>query len=109
MEEPGYPGARLAFMSAGAELLAALLDGEGMMVPEDKQLRRPPHVAYVTLSHQYPLGMTMTAGRRMSMLKWAWTTDSWIIEDDYDSEFLPAFNDSAQSSAKQRQKRNSSR
>jgi GntR family transcriptional regulator/MocR family aminotransferase len=67
------------------------------------------HVAYVTPSHQYPLGMTMTAGRRMSMLKWARTTDSWIIEDDYDREFLPAFNDSAQSCAKQRQKRNSSR
>ena len=43
--------------------------------------------AYVTPSHQYPLGATMSAGRRMQLLNWAQSAGSWIIEDDYDSEY----------------------
>ncbi len=86
-EEPGYPGARVAFTSAGAQLVPVSVDGEGMMVSE--MIGRGPHarVVYVTPSHQYPLGMTMSAARRMSLLKWAEHTGSWIIEDDYDSEY----------------------
>jgi GntR family transcriptional regulator/MocR family aminotransferase len=74
-------------MSAGAELLPTPLDGEGMMLPRNKRRSRPARVAYVTPSHQYPLGMTMTAARRMSLLNWARSTGSWIVEDDYDSEY----------------------
>lgn len=87
VEDPGYPGARLAFLSSGAELLPAPLDDDGMMEPGNIGRRRPAHVAYVTPSHQYPLGMTMSAARRMSLLNWARTTESWVIEDDYDSEY----------------------
>ncbi|MFZ0883083.1 MAG: PLP-dependent aminotransferase family protein, partial [Candidatus Acidiferrales bacterium] len=43
--------------------------------------------AYITPSHQYPLGVTMTAARRMLLLNWAARTGAWIIEDDYDSEY----------------------
>jgi GntR family transcriptional regulator / MocR family aminotransferase len=84
MEEPGYPGARLAFTSMGAQLIPVPVDDEGMIVPE---IKVKAHVAYVTPSHQYPLGMTMSAARRMSLLKWAVRSGSWIIEDDYDSEY----------------------
>jgi GntR family transcriptional regulator/MocR family aminotransferase len=42
---------------------------------------------YITPSHQYPLGMTMSATRRMILLNWAVRTGAWIIEDDYDSEY----------------------
>src|SRR5260370_6803527 len=42
---------------------------------------------YVTPSHQYPLGMTMSATRRMLLLNWAVRSGAWIIEDDYDSEY----------------------
>ena len=87
IEDPGYPGARLAFISAGAELVAAPLDDDGMIVPKTNRRRGHAHVAYLTPSHQYPLGMTMSAARRMSILNWANTTGSWIIEDDYDSEY----------------------
>ncbi|HVB54820.1 MAG TPA: PLP-dependent aminotransferase family protein, partial [Candidatus Acidoferrales bacterium] len=41
----------------------------------------------MTPSHQYPLGTTMSATRRMQLLNWASRTGSWIIEDDYDSEY----------------------
>jgi GntR family transcriptional regulator/MocR family aminotransferase len=42
---------------------------------------------FVTPSHQFPLGMTMSAARRLQLLQWAHTNGAWIIEDDYDSEF----------------------
>jgi GntR family transcriptional regulator / MocR family aminotransferase len=87
MEEPGYPGARLAFTAVGVELIPAPVDSEGMIVPEISQRGLHARVAYVTPSHQYPLGMTMSAARRMSLLQWAVRSDAWIIEDDYDSEY----------------------
>jgi GntR family transcriptional regulator / MocR family aminotransferase len=87
VEEPGYPGARLAFTSAGARLIPIPVDGEGMTVSEIIGQSLRGRVAYVTPSHQYPLGMTMSAARRMSLLNWAVRSGSWIIEDDYDSEY----------------------
>jgi GntR family transcriptional regulator / MocR family aminotransferase len=86
-EEPGYPGAHLAFTAAGAELVPTAVDSEGLVVPEINRRGRHARVAYVTPSHQYPLGMTMSAARRMSLLQWAVRSDAWIIEDDYDSEY----------------------
>jgi GntR family transcriptional regulator/MocR family aminotransferase len=87
MEEPGYPGARLAFTAAGVELIPVPVDSEGMIVPEINRRGRHARVAYVTPSHQYPSGMTMSAARRMSLLQWAVRLDAWVIEDDYDSEY----------------------
>jgi GntR family transcriptional regulator/MocR family aminotransferase len=42
---------------------------------------------YVTPSHQYPLGSSMSATRRLALLEWAMRHDAWILEDDYDSEY----------------------
>jgi GntR family transcriptional regulator/MocR family aminotransferase len=52
-------------------------------------IRREPkaQAVYITPSHQYPLGMTMSATRRMLLLNWAERNGAWIIEDDYDSEY----------------------
>lgn len=51
--------------------------------------RRGPNAraVYITPSHQYPMGSTMSAARRMLLLNWAVRTGAWIIEDDYDSEY----------------------
>jgi len=87
MEEPGYRGARVAFMNAGAQLIAIPIDAEGMIVSEVMARPRAARLAYVTPSHQYPVGMTMSAARRISLLNWAMRSGSWIIEDDYDSEY----------------------
>lgn len=87
VEEPGYPGARLAFTSAGAQLIPVPVDDDGLIVPKIEKRRKSARVAYVTPSHQYPLGMTMSAARRMTLLNWAARSGSWIIEDDYDSEY----------------------
>lgn len=87
MEEPGYPGARQAFTTAGAELIPIGVDEEGMNVGEILRPGRKVRAAYVTPSHQYPLGMTMSATRRMLLLNWAVRSGAWVIEDDYDSEY----------------------
>lgn len=87
IEEPGYPGAQRALLLAGARMVRIPVDDEGMRVFTG--VRRCPHAraAYVTPSHQYPLGVTMSVGRRMELLSWASAAGAWIIEDDYDSEY----------------------
>lgn len=87
IEEPGYPGARHALMSVGAQLVAVPVDSEGLNVAEGIRRARNAHAVYITPSHQYPLGVTMTATRRMQLLNWAARNGAWIIEDDYDSEY----------------------
>ncbi len=87
MEEPGYPGARQAFMTAGAQLIPVRVDHDGMNIAEIIRRGRDARAVYVTPSHQYPMGMTMSATRRMLLLNWAARSGAWIIEDDYDSEY----------------------
>ena len=87
LEEPGYFGARRALTLAGARLVPVRVDGEGLDVEDG--IRRAPRAraAFVTPSHQFPLGVTMSAPRRLRLLDWARRTGAWIIEDDYDSEY----------------------
>jgi len=87
VEEPGYPGARQALLMAGAKLIPVPVDHEGLDVAEGIRRARSAHAVYITPSHQYPLGVTMTATRRMLLLHWAMRRGAWIIEDDYDSEY----------------------
>ncbi len=87
IEEPGYPSARQAVIGAGAEVVPVPLDDEGMKLEEMIRGGHNARVVYVTPSHQYPLGMMMSATRRMLLLNWAARAGTWIIEDDYDSEY----------------------
>ena len=87
MEEPGYSGARRALMTAGARPVPVPVDAEGLNIAEGMRRAKSARAAYITPSHQYPLGVTMTATRRMLLLQWAASRGAWIIEDDYDSEY----------------------
>ena len=87
VEEPGYPGARQALLMAGAKLVPVPVDEEGLDVAEGIRRARNARAVYITPSHQYPLGVTMTAARRMLLLQWAMRSGAWVIEDDYDSEY----------------------
>ncbi len=87
MEEPGYPGARQAFAMTDAQIIPIKTDAEGIVVSELARKRKHAKVVYVTPSHQYPMGMTMSAARRMELLNWAAGNGTWILEDDYDSEY----------------------
>jgi GntR family transcriptional regulator / MocR family aminotransferase len=87
MEEPGYVGARVAFLAAGARPVPVRVDDEGLDVAEGIRLAQRARLAYVTPSHQFPLGVVMSASRRLQLLAWARASGAWILEDDYDSEF----------------------
>jgi GntR family transcriptional regulator/MocR family aminotransferase len=89
MENPGYPGARSTFAAAGLIVRGQPVDAEGL-APSPTAWQKPPHLIYATPSHQYPLGMVMSAARRRQLLLQAAPHQTWFIEDDYDSEFRHA-------------------
>jgi GntR family transcriptional regulator/MocR family aminotransferase len=87
IEEPGYFGAHRALRAAGAQLVPVPVDAEGLHVATLQRRGTNIRAVYVTPSHQYPLGTTMSASRRFALLDWAARNEAWILEDDYDSEF----------------------
>jgi GntR family transcriptional regulator / MocR family aminotransferase len=87
MEDPGYHGARGAFMAAGANVIAVPVDQDGLDVMAGRTLAPDARLAFVTPSRQLPLGSTMSLPRRLLLLEWAAATRSAVFEDDYDSEF----------------------
>ena len=87
IEDPGYNGARGAFLAAGVRLIPVAVDDEGMNFPRVAGRQGKVRLAYVTPAHQYPLGITMSMSRRLALLDWANHADAWILEDDYDSEY----------------------
>jgi GntR family transcriptional regulator/MocR family aminotransferase len=87
LEEPGYLGARAAFESAGARVYPVPVDAEGLRVEVGVGRAPRARLAYVTPSHQYPLGVTLGLPRRLALLEWARASSAWVFEDDYDSEF----------------------
>ena len=87
VEEPGYSLERSVLIAAGCELCPVPVDSDGLDAAEGIRLYRKARAAFVTPSHQYPLGVTMSASRRLQLLNWAQSSGAWIIEDDYDSEF----------------------
>lgn len=87
MEDPGYMGARASLHAAGAKLVSVAVDEDGLSVGEGVARAPRARMVYVTPSHQFPLGVTMTLARRLELLGWARKSGAWILEDDYDSEY----------------------
>ncbi len=85
LEEPGYLGARSAFLGSGADLVPLRVQKGGwdLANPDAK----PPRMIYVTPSCQWPLGTIMGKDERMQLLAIAERHNAWIIEDDYDGEY----------------------
>ena len=87
LEEPGYRFARNVFTLNGCRIVPVPVDNEGLNVATGIARCRSARAVLVTPSHQYPLGVTMSASRRLQLLEWSYKSGSWIIEDDYDSEY----------------------
>ncbi|MFC3324333.1 MocR-like pyridoxine biosynthesis transcription factor PdxR [Mesorhizobium cantuariense] len=87
IENPCYPMAHAVLAGSGVRVFGVPVDEEGLDPEIGESLCPKARAAYVTPSHQYPLGVTMTMRRRLVLLDWAQRNDAWIIEDDYDSEF----------------------
>ncbi|MFL1418114.1 PLP-dependent aminotransferase family protein [Pseudomonas fildesensis] len=86
IENPGYRAAGHAFALAGGRLHGVAVDAEGIDCNVLNHLK-DCRLAYVTPSHQYPLGVVMSLARRLELLAWAERSGGWIIEDDYDGEY----------------------
>jgi len=87
LEDPGYPGARAALTAAGARIVPVPVDAEGIRLDARRARDDAPRLIFVTPSHQYPLGVTMSLNRRVALLRFARRAGAWIIEDDYDGEY----------------------
>jgi GntR family transcriptional regulator/MocR family aminotransferase len=87
LEDPGYIGARGALQSAGADVVPVPVDREGLNVADAITRCPSARLVYITPSHQFPLGVTMSLPRRLALLEWAHRAGAWILEDDYDSEY----------------------
>ncbi|MGP7819468.1 MocR-like pyridoxine biosynthesis transcription factor PdxR [Niallia sp. 01092] len=86
MENPGYDGVKKVFQKEGCylhDIPVSVEDGYSVECLKNSNC----HLAYVTPSHQFPLGLIMPIAKRMQLLQWANANNAYIIEDDYDSEF----------------------
>src|SRR4051812_23370336 len=89
LEDPGYAGASLTLRAHGMTVRPVPVDEDGLDVaalpsPDDPAA---PRLVYVTPSHQFPTGATLSLPRRLRLLEWAARRRALIVEDDYDSEF----------------------
>lgn len=95
VEDPSHNVVREIFSFAGAVVTPIRVDLEGISVDELQascdHIKEGPHkkpkLAYVTPSHQFPFGVTLSMKRRVQLLEWAKANQAFIIEDDYDSEY----------------------
>ena len=86
MEDPGYFGAIDAFTSAGARLVPVPVDDEGLEVTEGRRRAGRARLAYLTPTHQFPLGVVMSHPRRLAAPEWARESGAYLLEYDCDSE-----------------------
>ena len=86
IEDPGFHQARRVFALAEATIVPRPVDREGMVI-EGGRRRPAPKLLYLTPSHQFPLGVTMSLKRRKALLQFAQTCGAYILEDDYNAEF----------------------
>ncbi|WDC17627.1 PLP-dependent aminotransferase family protein [Escherichia albertii] len=87
MEDPGFPLIRPIITRHGVEILPVPVDDNGLDATSGIQNYPDARFALITPAHQSPLGVALSLARRHQILEWAERSRSWIIEDDYDSEF----------------------
>jgi GntR family transcriptional regulator / MocR family aminotransferase len=87
VESPGYQPVQHVLRAAGLDVVQVPVDREGLNVSAGRNLKPHARLAYVTPSHQYPMGYEMSLARRDALLNWAATEDAYIVEDDYDGDY----------------------
>lgn len=85
-EDPAYPGLISVLEERGIEVQGIAVDSQGFDVAKALEMCPAAKVAFVTPSHQYPMGMPLSMPRRLAVIEWARKSGGWIVEDDYDSE-----------------------
>jgi GntR family transcriptional regulator/MocR family aminotransferase len=86
IEDPCYQQTRRVLTLAGARIVPKPLDDQGIVIARSP--KEPlPKLIYITPSHQFPLGVTMSFQRRTALLDFARAHNAFVFEDDYDAEF----------------------
>nr|WHW29288.1 hypothetical protein [uncultured bacterium] len=85
VEDPSLPMLHYGMKLGGSRLVPVPVDSEGLCV--DRLWDTEASAVLVTPSHQFPMGVAMSAARRAQLVEWAQSRRAWIIEDDYDGEF----------------------
>jgi GntR family transcriptional regulator/MocR family aminotransferase len=84
VEDPGFRPPWRLLQTLGAKVTGVPVDDQGLVV---EAIPPGTRLVYVTPTHQFPLGMSMSLPRRLALLAWAERHQAAILEDDYDSEF----------------------
>ena len=87
LEDPSWAGSRGALIGADARIVPVPVDRNGLDVDRGIALAPEARLVYVSPSHQFPMGVTLSLERRLTLLAWAAQQGAWIVEDDYDSEY----------------------
>ncbi len=85
--DPGYNTARWCIERAGLKTVPIPVDDDGLQVSKLTSPQCEARILYLTPTHHWPTGVSLSAVRRHTLLEWAKERDTWILEDDYDSEF----------------------
>lgn len=85
-EDPAYPGLTSVLEERGIDVQRIAVDNQGFDVARAQEMCPAAKAAFVTPSHQYPMGMPLSMPRRLALIEWARSSGGWIVEDDYDSE-----------------------
>jgi len=86
IEDPGFRQARSVLAFVGAKLVPRPIDPEGLVIGKCSR-QSSPRLIFVTPSHQFPFGVTMSLKRRKALIEFAESSDGYVLEDDYNSEF----------------------
>jgi len=86
IEDPGFYQAHNVLAFVGAKLVGRPIDAEGLVIGKCSR-QNSPRLIFVTPSHQFPFGVTMSLKRRKALIEFADSRDAYILEDDYNSEF----------------------
>jgi GntR family transcriptional regulator/MocR family aminotransferase len=87
LEDPGYPGISTLYDLFRVKSVPVPVDKSGLVVSAGMAAAPNAKFAYVTPARQAPLGHTMSISRRIELLKWAYDSGGYIMEDDYDGEY----------------------
>jgi len=84
MENPGYHTARQSFLLSDCKVAPIPVESDGINIEQVQSSNAK--LLYVTPSHQFPTGAVLSIKKRIALIEWAKKNNSYIIEDDYDSE-----------------------
>lgn len=85
LEDPGYQKISKVYESNGVKCLHIKVNKDGIDL--DDLVESNAGAVHISPSHHFPTGRVMQVAMRYKLLKWANENNSYIIEDDYDSEF----------------------